>query len=112
MSGRGLTQNAVEKDHASRRDAIRFRKAMDNASLSLNSSWSSSSVVHGKLLNYHRVTVLFKSAMAFPSVSHAWVCLLLNMIGVPTGIMDAILTVYTWCIYEYPKWGVFMSAIL
>ena len=95
--GRQLIQNVVDLDFTLRRDSLLYQQAMDDGNICLNHDFSSCSclsVVHRDLLNSIPITILFDFAMAFPSVSRAWVFFLLCFMGAQKGIMDVISVLY------------------
>ena len=89
-----MIQNVVDLDSAARRDAFILGLSLDGRSLSFTSECVFSNVVHKDFVSCLPVRVLFDFAMAFPSVSHAWV-FLLGVILFLEGIYDAALALYT-----------------
>ena len=92
-AGRQLLQNAVDLDFKARQDSLLFQQAMDDGNLCFSSSFSdlsNLSIAHRDILNSLPITVLFDYAMAFPSVCHAWVFFMLDFLGMPIGLIDAV----------------------
>ena len=73
VANRQLLQNAVDLDFYSRRESLRYQEAMDDGNLSFLDSLDTLSFSHKGLINNMPVMTLLDYAMAFPSVSHAWV---------------------------------------
>ena len=72
-----MTTSAVDLGYAARRQAIVFYRSQDDRNSVFNShtEFSNLNMVHRDLINVLPVSVLFDCAMAFPSVSHAWIFL-------------------------------------
>ena len=91
--GRQPVQNAVDLYFKARHDDLLFQQAMDDGNLcfsSILSDFSSLSIAHRDIFNSLPVAVLFDYAMTFPSVCHAWVFFMLDFLGMPVGLFDAI----------------------
>ena len=84
---RQLIQNTVDLDYYGRREALRSQHAMDDRKLSYG--FPGLPIPQGPFKSDSYFDA-FDYAMAFPSVSHAWVFDVLNKIMIPSGLFDGI----------------------
>ena len=85
-----LTQNVVDLDFESRKQTLLFQGRFDKF------RYSEQLILNREgLVNSLPVLMLYDYAAAFPSVSHAWLFMVLNYINIPLGLMNTINALYT-----------------
>jgi len=95
--GRQFLNNVVDLDAAARKDVHNFNGDVSDGQFqtarhpNFNDSLK---LTHRDLLNHMPLLLLFDYAAAFPSVSHAWIRLILQFIRLPSGLFAVVCALY------------------